>query len=202
MVPLQVVRSGQQITLALAPQTRPARCPGTGSGRLYPQAASESGRRFRSGSPKTELLLPSQGASSMPAESSQGTPSMPSEPTVQTAGQPVTTPLDTPPLQKRLPVLRDQIRQPAGTTVPSFQPLEYRGPARSHEKGAEQSPADPGSGIARGRHPNAGGQSEGLCRKFGHLLRKAGGRDDPVGGGSRCAHAAHRTGRTSRQSAT
>ena len=119
VVPLQVLRSGREVTLALAPQPRAthAREPEPASlSTAAPKQAVISGQV----APK-QAPLPSQGASSMPAESSQGTPSMPSEPTVRTVGQPVTVPL-APPDSGEIAGLRDQIRnlleQPSRASSP------------------------------------------------------------------------------------
>ena len=88
VVSLQVVRSGQEVTLALASQTRSAGTQGSEPSPLS-QAASK------------QALLPGQGV----------VPSMPPpEPTVQTARQPVST-SSTPPASGEVAALRDQIHQ-------------------------------------------------------------------------------------------
>jgi len=99
VVPLQVVRSGQELALALAPQTRSTDAGEPGRAFL-PQAASNQAVVSGQAAPK-QTALPGQGvAPSMP----------PSDPTVQTSGPPVTTP-PTPPASEEVAVLRDQIRQ-------------------------------------------------------------------------------------------
>ncbi|WP_319525307.1 hypothetical protein [uncultured Desulfosarcina sp.] len=86
VVPLQVIRSGQEVALTLAPQARATDARGPVPPSLPPTVPEQA---------------------NVPAQAS---PSMPQEPAVKTAGQPVTTPTAAP-ASGEIAVLRDQIRQ-------------------------------------------------------------------------------------------
>lgn len=97
LVPLQVVRSGQEITLALAPQIRSA-------------DAREPGRASLPRAGSNQAVVSGQAAPKQPPPPGQGATSMPSEPTVQTTGKAGAAP-PAQPASGEVAVLRDQIRQ-------------------------------------------------------------------------------------------